>query len=218
MELSVKEQNYIKTIYTLCISSEVASNKHIAKNMGIQPSAVSDMLKRLAKKKIVHYTKYQGVKLSKKGIRVAMDIIRKHRIWEVFLYEKLNFKWDEVHEIAEQLEHINSTKLIDNLESYLGYPTRDPHGDPIPNKEGVIYSSSEILLQKAKVGEIYYISQIKTDEADLLTFLEDKQLLINTKITILNRQKYDNSITIELCNGYQVYLSEKMCKKIYVTN
>jgi len=138
METSFTEENYIKAIFKLeeLNQSKAVSTNDIAIKLSMQPASVTDMIKRLAEKKIVSYKKYHGVLLTVKGKKIALTIIRKHRLWEVFLVKKLNFKWDEVHEIAEQLEHINSNELVEKLDDFLGNPKFDPHGDAIPDKEG----------------------------------------------------------------------------------
>ena len=135
--MTFSEENYLKTIYhlTTSLSTEISTNA-IAEMMETKASSVTDMLKKLAEKDLVHYKKYQGVFLTPKGKLAAKMIVRKHRLWEVFLVEKLDFSWDEVHEVAEQLEHIQSKKLIDKLDQFLEYPSIDPHGDPIPNAKG----------------------------------------------------------------------------------
>ena len=135
--MTFSEENYLKTIYHLTIisDSEISTNA-IAEKMETKASSVTDMLKKLAEKDLVDYKKYQGVSLTEKGKLSAKMIVRKHRLWEVFLVEKLDFSWDEVHDIAEQLEHIKSEKLINKLDDFLGNPTEDPHGDPIPDKNG----------------------------------------------------------------------------------
>src|SRR6476620_10565441 len=137
--MTFSEENYLKTIYHITSSSgaEVSTNA-IAEKMETKASSVTDMLKKLADKDLVHYKKYQGVSLTDKGLHSAKMIVRKHRLWEIFLVEKLAFSWDEVHDIAEQLEHIKSEQLVNKLDAFLNFPTEDPHGDPIPNAEGNI--------------------------------------------------------------------------------
>ncbi len=135
---SYTEENYLKAIYKLWAENQMDVNTNaIADVLHTKPASVTDMMKKLADKKLLHYARYKGVSLTDKGRKVAIQTIRKHRLWEVFLHEKLNFGWDQVHEVAEELEHIQSALLIDKLDEFLGYPTHDPHGDPIPTRDGI---------------------------------------------------------------------------------
>ncbi|NND87947.1 MAG: metal-dependent transcriptional regulator, partial [Flavobacteriaceae bacterium] len=150
---SLTEENYLKTIFHLeQVSSGDISTNAIADKMETQPSSVTDMVQKLAEKELLSYKKYKGTRLTEIGKKVAADVIRKHRLWEVFLVEKLKFHWDEVHDIAEQLEHVQSDELIARLDAFLGHPDFDPHGDPIPDKHGVIKRTEKILLSEAKKG------------------------------------------------------------------
>ena len=149
--LSKSEENYLKSIYNLSeLGNKVVTTNSISKILNIEPASVTDMIKKLSKKKLIYHEKYRGTKISKNGIKVALQIIRRHRLWEVFLYEKLNFNWDEIHEVAEELEHVSSDQLIDNLDKYLKYPKIDPHGDPIPNKLGEIDFVDKISISDLK--------------------------------------------------------------------
>ncbi|MDZ7612318.1 MAG: metal-dependent transcriptional regulator [Flavobacteriaceae bacterium] len=141
---SPSEENYLKAIYALqCDQGSPISTNLISEKICTKASSVTDMLKKLSAKNLVDYQKYQGVFLTDQGMKHALKVLRKHRLWEFFLVEKLNYKWEEVHVIAEQLEHINSESLVDNLDAFLGYPKFDPHGDPIPDKNGIL-SLSEL--------------------------------------------------------------------------
>src|SRR3954464_4250115 len=133
---TLAEENYLKSIYHLSLNADNVSTNQIAASLNTRAASVSDMLKKLADKKLINYAKYQGVNLTAAGEKIAVNIIRKHRLWEYFLVEKLNFKWDEVHDMAEEMEHISSTELIDRLDKFMDYPKRDPHGDPIPDSNG----------------------------------------------------------------------------------
>ena len=146
---TLSEENYLKAIYHLSTEEEeTVSTNSLAERLQTTAASVSDMLKKLAKKELIEYKKYQGVNISEKGKRVALQIIRKHRLWEVFLVEKLSFNWDEVHEIAEQLEHIDSPILVKRLDEFLGYPKFDPHGDPIPDERGEFQAMPQITLSE----------------------------------------------------------------------
>src|ERR1700749_201692 len=135
---TLAEENYLKSIYHLSLNGAIASTNQLAAQLNTKASSVTDMLKKLAEKELINYTPYQGVTLTPPGEKIAINIIRKHRLWEYFLVEKLNFKWDEVHEMAEEMEHISSNELIDRLDKFMGYPKYDPHGDPIPDCNGLI--------------------------------------------------------------------------------
>ncbi|MCI5083695.1 MAG: metal-dependent transcriptional regulator, partial [Saprospiraceae bacterium] len=146
-EFSHTEENYLKAIYKICErKGKAASTNAISNAMQTSAASVTDMLKRLSEKELIHYERYKGVTLAEAGNKIATTLIRKHRLWEVFLVEKLEFSWDEVHEVAEQLEHIRSPKLVEELERYLGYPKFDPHGDPIPDAEGRFTYRKQTLL------------------------------------------------------------------------
>lgn len=214
---SQTEENYLKCIYHIELSnSKNVSTTLIAKQMKTKASSATDMMKKLADKKLVNYEKYKGVSLTKKGKSIAVKIIRKHRLWEVFLVKKLNFNWDEVHDIAEQLEHIKSDKLINKLDSFLNYPTKDPHGDPIPSVNGKIKTENSILLNKAKTNVKYKVTCVKDNSKDLLQFLDKNNIHIDSEITLLNKFDFDNSVTIITNKGITLSLSNKVSANIFV--
>src|SRR5690606_31725490 len=163
VQLTFTEENYLKAIYSIQESSEAeaASVNEIAERMQTKPATVTDMLRKLSEKDLIHYEKYKKIELSRKGLQQALQIVRKHRLWETFLHDKLHFSWDEVHEVAEQLEHIQSQKLIDRLDQLLDFPRFDPHGDPIPDAKGEMPSSTRILLSLAEPGLSYEIVAVK---------------------------------------------------------
>jgi len=213
---SITEENYLKAIFSLeSNSGTVISTNHIAKKLETKASSVTDMIKKLALKNLLVYTKYKGVSLSSQGRKIATSIVRKHRLWETFLVDKLGFNWDEVHDIAEQLEHIQSDKLILKLDSYLEYPQSDPHGDPIPDKDGLIRKENRILLSDAKKGKEYKIIGIKDSSDSFLQYLDSLKINIQTKIKIVEKMTYDNSILLEV-NGVSNTLSAKVCSNLFV--
>ena len=172
-KLSKSEEDYIKTIFNLSeFGNKQVSTNSISKVLKIEPASVTDMVKKLSLKKLIYHKKYKGSQISKSGIKVALQIIRKHRLWEVFLHEKLNFKWDKIHNIAEELEHVTSNKLIDKLDDYLKYPKIDPHGDPIPNKLGVIKSNIKISLSDLKIFESGIVSRIIKEDDHFFKLLK----------------------------------------------
>src|SRR5687768_12786649 len=195
MQLSQTEENYIKAIYSLSERSKSfdTSTNEIAAKINTKPPSVSDMLRRLTAKKLVSYQKYRRVQLTKTGKQVAIQIIRKHRLWEVFLHEKLNFTWDEVHEVAEQLEHIHSEKLTQRLEEYLGFPQFDPHGDPIPSASGELKESKRSMLSEIATGVTCQVVGVKDSSTDFLKYLHQINVGIGTKIKVLEKIAFDHS-------------------------
>ncbi|RXP51759.1 metal-dependent transcriptional regulator [Lutibacter sp. HS1-25] len=215
--LSQSEENYLKAIFSIELSNaKTVSTTLIAKNLSTKASSVTDMIKKLADKNLVNYEKYKGVKLTSEGKEIALNIVRSHRIWEVFLVDKLNYNWDEVHDLAEQLEHIKSTTLIDKLDKLLGFPKHDPHGDPIPDKNGKIEHHKDIMLSSISIGETCVILGIKDSSTEFLQFLDKHTLQINSKITILDKFDFDNSMTVQFTNGNPLILSEKVSSNIFV--
>jgi len=213
---TLTEENYIKAIFHLQneIQAEVSTNA-IADKVDTKPSSVTDMVKKLAEKHVLTYTKYKGVLLTQQGIEVAASIIRKHRLWEVFLVEKLNYHWDEVHVIAEQLEHIKSDTLIDRLDSFLDYPDFDPHGDPIPDKNGRIKPSSKKLLIDLLENESGICVGVKESSDDFLQFLDKKGIGIGVRITILQKEVFDKSMTIKIGEN-KLFVSDKVTENLYI--
>ncbi|MCF6350888.1 MAG: metal-dependent transcriptional regulator [Flavobacteriaceae bacterium] len=216
--LTKTEENYIKEIFTIeTITKKDVSTNSIAKKLDTKPSTVTDMLKKLATKKLLSYQKYKGVKLNNKGKTIALSVIRKHRLWETFLVKKLNFSWDEVHEIAEQLEHIKSDKLTNRLDQFLGFPTVDPHGDPIPNANGEFTKTKTICLTKLTINTESIFVEVKNASDKFLKYLSKNNIAIGSKIKILYIEEFDNSVDI-LVNNKQINVSESVAKNIYLNN
>jgi len=216
--LSTSEENYIKTIYHLAHhdAPEVSTNS-IAKRLKTKASSVTDMIKKLAEKNLVNYQKYQGVSLTEDGLYIAKMIVRRHRLWEAFLVEKLDFNWDEVHEVAEQLEHIQSEKLIKKLDAFLGYPKKDPHGDPIPDADGEIISVKKILLSELEVGQEGVCVGVKDTSPSFLQYLDKQEMALGTKIKLMSKEPFDESITVFVNNREQVF-SKMVSNNIYIKN
>ncbi|MND59909.1 Iron-dependent repressor IdeR [compost metagenome] len=214
---SFTEENYLKAIYKLTehIVGNVTTNA-IAEVMNTKAASVTDMLKKLAEKKLINYERYQGVSLTKKGEEIAVQIIRKHRLWECFLVNKLNFKWDEVHDIAEELEHINSDKLINRLDEYLGFPKYDPHGDPIPTKNGVFSITNFHKLLKLDEGDSGKIAGVSDHTNTFLQYLEKQQLGLGASITIKEKNEYDQSVIVSTADGRTLFLSKEVANNILV--
>lgn len=214
--ITLTEENYIKAIYHLGSNGEkIVNTNAIAEEMRTKASSVSDMIKKLSEKNYVDYKKYQGVTLTENGKFVAINIIRKHRLWEVFLVEKLNFSWDEVHEVAEHLEHIKSEKLIDQLDAFLEFPKHDPHGDPIPDKEGNFQHIEKIVLSKAEVGTVYKCVGVDDTSTSFLKYLDSNKIALGTLITIIHKEPYDNSIKIRL-DDTEIVVSQSVAKNLYL--
>lgn len=197
--MTLSEENYLKTIYHLATASghEVTTNA-IAEKMETKASSVTDMLKKLAEKDLVIYKKYQGVLLTEKGKLAAKMIVRKHRLWEVFLVDKLHFSWDEVHDIAEQLEHIKSEKLINKLDDFLGYPTEDPHGDPIPDAKGKINKVEKLVLAEMYENQMGICIGVKDSSTQFLKYLDKNQITLGSKIEVLAKEEFDLSLRIKV--------------------
>ena len=214
--MTFSEENYLKTIYHLTTVSDLeVSTNAIAEMMDTKASSVTDMLKKLAEKDLVNYVKYQGVSLTKKGKLAAKMIVRKHRLWEVFLVEKLHFSWDEVHDIAEQLEHIKSEKLINKLDDFLGNPTEDPHGDPIPNANGQIIAIEKQLLSELSENQIGICVGVKDSSSEFLKYLDKQEISLGSKIEIISKESFDMSIMIKV-DSKELTISNKIASNLFV--
>ncbi len=211
------EENYLKTILRFSKNSELVSTNTIANYLGTSAASVTDMLKKLDKRpnSLVEYTRYKGVKLSKEGCKIALRIIRKHRLWEVFLVEKLQFSWDNVHEVAEQLEHIDSPELIRRLDEFLGFPKFDPHGDPIPNELGEMASRQTFLLADIPPGKVVKIASVVISSAAFLKYLEHVGLILGKRIKVLEKLSFDNSVQLEV-EGKQIVVSGMVAQNLKV--
>ena len=210
------EENYLKTIYHLSKHGSLSvSTNAIANKMDSKASSVTDMIKKLSEKGFVNYIKYRGVNLTKNGHLIATSVIRKHRLWEAFLVNKLNFSWDEVHDVAEQLEHIKSEKLIDELDEFLEFPTHDPHGDPIPDKEGNINTLEKVPLSSLEENQKSRLLGVKDSSDEFLRYLDKRNIKIGDAIKVLNIEPYDNSIKIEI-NNREFIVSEHVAEKLYL--
>ena len=214
--MTTSEENYLKVIYHLShLSPKGVNTNAIAAMIETKASSVTDMLKKLSEKDWINYQKYQGVSLTDKGKLNAKIIVRKHRLWEVFLVEKLGFSWDEVHEVAEELEHIKSEKLINQLDHFLNFPSFDPHGDPIPNAKGELPNFNKQLLSEIEVGKTITCVGVKDSSVDFLQYLNKQHISLGTKIKILDIEFFDRTIKIEVNNAVLV-ISDKIANNLYV--
>lgn len=213
---SQAEENYIKSIYSLSEQSgKAVSTNLIAEKMDTKASSVTDMIKKLSEKELVNYKKYQGVSLTKSGQKTALSIIRKHRLWEVFLVDKLDFSWDQVHDIAEQLEHIQSEQLIDKLDEHLGFPSFDPHGDPIPNKEGKFKERKKILLSELPSKSEGVCIGVRDSSSQFLKFLDKNKIALGDRIIVVEKEKFDDSMHLKI-EGRAVHISQKIASNLYL--
>ena len=214
--LSLTEENYLKAIFHLERSYPAGvSTNALAEEMETKASSVTDMVKKLSEKDLVEYRKYQGVKLRKRGRHTAVGVIRKHRLWEVFLVEKLNFSWDEVHEVAEQLEHIKSDKLIEELDRFLEFPTRDPHGDPIPDADGNFKESDRLLLSAFSVGDKGICTGVKDSSAEFLQYLDKNGIALGQQLEVLEKEEFDQSMVISF-RGRELPISHRISTNLYI--
>jgi DtxR family Mn-dependent transcriptional regulator len=215
--LSQTEENYLKAVYSLSVhSKKSASTNAIAKKLNTKASSVTDMIKKLSEKEFVNYEKYKGTTLTKTGLDISVEIIRKHRLWEVFLVNHLNYNWDEVHDLAEQLEHINSDSLIDRLDRFLKYPKFDPHGDPIPDKYGNIEQQKKVMLASISKGEKCTVIGVK-DSSPFLKYLDALNIKLGSVLTINDIIEFDKSMLIEN-EGISTVISNQIAQNLFVTN
>ncbi len=215
--LTHSEENYLKCIYHLSSKSNNAVNTNaIADSLETKAASVTDMIQKLANKGLVSYLKYKGVHLTSKGKKEALKVVRKHRLWEVFLVKELDYNWDKVHDIAEQLEHIKSTTLIDKLDKYLKYPKFDPHGDPIPDANGEIAPPPTTTLNILKLGEICTVICAKDTSSDLLLFLDKVNISLGTQLEVVDYLEFDGSYSVKVDNGSIITLSTKVATNIFI--
>tara|TARA_B110000114_G_scaffold137704_1_gene144939 strand:+ start:2321 stop:2977 length:657 start_codon:yes stop_codon:yes gene_type:complete len=215
--LTFSEENHLKSIFHLSSESESGvSTNSIADNLNTKASSVTEMLKKLNDKLLIVYKKYRGAQLTEKGRKTALNIIRKHRLWEVFLVDKLNFKWDEVHDIAEQLEHIQSEKLTNELDKFLDFPTKDPHGDPIPNPAGFIKFTPKLKLSDLNIGETGKFVGVKDSSSTFLKYLDKRQISLGSNIKVLHQEEFDQSLHVGLDES-NLTISIKTASNLYIT-
>ncbi|HEX8575438.1 MAG TPA: metal-dependent transcriptional regulator [Flavobacterium sp.] len=214
--MTYSEENYLKAIYHLSLFQKKGVNTNaIAKMIDTKASSVTDMVKKLAEKGLIEYQKYQGVTLTEQGLYSAKMIVRKHRLWEVFLVEKLDFSWDEVHDVAEELEHINSEKLIDKLDAFLGFPTEDPHGDPIPDTKGEIIKMDKKLLSDLEINQKSICIGVKDTSSEFLKYLNKQQIALGSNFEIIEKESFDASLKV-VVNGNEINISNKIASNLYV--
>lgn len=216
--LSFTEENYLKALLMITYGSPAsneAGTNQLATYLGVKPATATDMLKKLKEKKLIEYERYGKITLTPEGRKEAVNVIRKHRLWETFLFQVLEFSWDEVHEVAEQLEHIQSQKLIDRLDKFLNYPSFDPHGDVIPDAHGNMAISPRKTLCDAVKGMSYKMVAVKDNSTAFLQYASNLNLSIDTEILVLNIQPFDGSMDIQI-NGNKTTVSHKFAENIFI--
>ena len=216
MHYSSSKENYIKAIFHLQQTDGVVTTNDLARELNTRPASVTDMLKKLKAQKLLLYEKYQGFRLSTEGKKIALQIIRKHRLWEYFLVEKLRFGWEEVHEIAEELEHINSKKLVDRLDEFLGFPKTDPHGDPIPDSSGKFKVRQHIMLSDLTPNMPAVVTNIGDQSSEMLELLKHKNISLGTRLEIKRKFTFDRSLELKIKNQPPITISEEVAKNVFV--
>lgn len=214
--MTLSEEDYIKAIYHLGKGeNRLVSTNALSESMETKPSSVTDMVRKLSEKGVANYKKYKGVSLTEYGQKIALGLVRKHRLWEVFLVDSLNFSWDEVHEVAEQLEHIKSEKLIDELDKLLGYPQVDPHGDPIPSKKGEFKKAIKKLLNDVPVGSRGICIGVQDSSVPFLKFLDKNKIALGDAITVLEKEEFDGSLRIQI-KDRKMHISHQIATNLYL--
>lgn len=217
MKISKSKENYLKAIFHLQSEREMVTTNELAAALSTTPASITDMLKKLKKERLLIYERYKGFRLNGKGEKEALQIIRKHRLWEYFLVEQLQFGWNEVHEMAEELEHASNKKLIDRLDSFLKFPKSDPHGDPIPDSEGKFDRKQKLIsLAKFASNRMVTVFAISPQTPEILELLQHKNILIGSQVSINKRFSFDDSLELKMKNHQTVTISAEVAKNILV--
>ena len=215
LNYSASEENYLKTIFHLQTKDDNVTTNELAERLQTKPASITDMMKKLKTRKLVNYQPYRGFRLTPEGKKIALSIIRRHRLWEFFLAEKLKFNWDEVHEVAEQLEHVSNKKLIDKLDEYLDHPKFDPHGDPIPDTNGKMEASRQISLAMLPINKPAKICYVADQSELFLEYLQEKKINIGSLVVVKKKFGYDDSMEIKSDNKL-LTITGQLAKKIFV--
>lgn len=216
MSFTTSEENYIKRIYHLQQETGLVNTNSLAAEMNTRPASVTDMLKKLKTKKLLQYEKYKGFKLNENGKKAALDVVRKHRLWEYFLVEKLQFEWDKVHNIAEELEHVSSEELVQRLDNFLGNPAFDPHGDPIPDKHGKMTVIQQQSLSDTNLKKPVIVSSVSNQTPQMLEMLKHYHIVLGSSITVLKKFEFDGSLEIKVMKNSNCIISEQVAKNVFV--
>jgi len=217
LKFSNSEENYLKAIFQLQLDNGTVTTNVLAEKLNARPASITDMMKKLSVKNLVVYKPYYGFHLNNEGKKIALSIIRRHRLWEYFLSHKLKFGWDEVHVIAEELEHVSSKKLIDKLDAYLDFPQFDPHGDPIPDSKGKIKSADRLTLNQLPINQPARVIRVINQSTEMLELLQMKNICIGSEIEVKKNFVFDGSLTIKIKPNKTETISEQLAKNIFVT-
>src|SRR6201996_6299203 len=218
MKVSISKEDHLKAIFHLQQDQALVTTNALAAALRTRPASVTDMLKKLKEQKLLIYERYKGFKLNNEGRKAALQVIRKHRLWEYFLVKKLQFGWDEVHEIAEELEHIAGKKLIDRLDAFLGFPETDPHGDPIPDSQGRLPVRRQVNLSQLPLGKIVQVSGISSQTPEMLELLQYNHIRLGTRLEIKKKFPFDDSLEVKVRNRPPVTLSARVAKNVLVND
>jgi DtxR family Mn-dependent transcriptional regulator len=218
LNFSASEENYLKTIFHLQTKDDNVTTNELAEKLHTRPASITDMMKKLKIRKLVNYQPYRGFRLTPEGKKIALSIIRRHRLWESFLAEKLKFNSDEVHEVAEHLEHVSNKKLIDKLDEYLAFPKFDPHGDPIPDTHGKMEIGKQISLSELSINKPATVCFIANQSQLLLEHLQEKNINIGASVVVKRKFSFDDSLEIKLDNKQHLNISGQLAKNIFVKN
>jgi DtxR family Mn-dependent transcriptional regulator len=214
---TLSEENYLKSIYRLAQQSNFKiTPTAITESLGNNPASVVDMIRKLTEKQLIEYDKKKGVELTQQGLKDAVLIVRRHRLWEVFLLEKLGYHWDEIHDIAEELEHISDASLADRLDKFLGFPEYDPHGDPIPKANGKVPKPFSVTLTDLKVGDVCRVAAVRDTSSPFLQYLQKLDIAIGTRIQLIEKIPFDNSLVISISNKENTTVSQKFGENILI--
>lgn len=216
MNFTTSEENYLKAIFHLQEKEGTVTTNALAEKLQTKPASVTDMMKKLSAKKLLNYKPYYGFSLSTEGKKIALFIIRRHRLWEYFLSEKLKFDWNEVHALAEELEHVSSKQLIDRLDEYLGHPQSDPHGDPIPDHKGKMKTVNKVSLFDLPFNQTAEVLQVTNQSSEMLELLEHKNINIGTRLEVKKHFDFDHSVELKV-KTTTITISEQLAKNIFVT-
>lgn len=217
VNITSAEEDYLKAIFKIAEKeNKAAATNKLAESLGTTPASITDMIKKLSEKNLVNYTRYYGVTLTQEGNRVATALIRRHRLWEYFLVEKLRFPWHEVHNIAEQLEHIKSDDLLSRLDAFLNYPKFDPHGDPIPNADGKFTIKTQFPLSEGKPSGKYILTGLKESTDHFLKHLYDLGIKLGSKISVIELSEFDKSAKITLDNRVELIIGGQVTNNLMV--
>ena len=216
MKLSESEENYIKSIYNLQSKTDVVNTNSLAAFLETSPASITDMLKKLKLKNLLEYKKYYGFRLNNEGNRQALKIIRRHRLWEFFLVSKLEMEWQKVHDIAEELEHVSSAELVEKLDNYLGNPKIDPHGDPIPDKRGVMPVLKQVPLKDSPLRRLAIVSSVSNQTPQMIEMLNHYGLKIGSALRVLKHFEFDGSVQVKIARQPECMISGLAAQNIFV--